>query len=70
MMDEPIGFTKYLKEKYKNQPTKQNLHPNTVRAIRHRLAEGQTVKYIALDMELGLNVIYNIKNGLTYRRVV
>lgn len=69
MTEEMVGFKTFLREKYKNEPTRQNLHHSTVRAVRNRLARGDSVKVIALDMEIGMNVVYNIKNGLTYRSV-
>ena len=65
--DEIPSFKEFLKERYPKGKTK--LHSNTVRAVMLRLAKGEPVKSIALDMGIGLSAVYNIKNRVTYRRL-
>lgn len=66
-MDELLNFKDFLRERYPQKKFK--LHSNTVRAVMLRLARGDTVKSIALDMGIGLSAVYNIKNRVTYRRL-
>lgn len=80
MIDEPVGLSEYLKARYVDgvfegtvfeldKRPYRKVSPQTVRAVRDRLAKGQTVKYIALDMDIGLSVVYRIKNGITFRSI-
>ena len=65
--DEIPELKQFLKERYPKGKSK--LHHSTVRAIIYRLAKGDSVKSIAIDMNIGLSAVYNIRSGVTYRRI-
>ena len=70
-MDDLMDFKAYLNQTY---PIKEwnngvPLTPDAVREVRHRLAEGQLVKVVALDMDISLNQVYKIRRGETYKEI-
>jgi hypothetical protein len=70
-MDDLLDFKSYLDKTY---PIKNwyraTLSDDAVREVRHRLAEGQSVKIVAIDMDISFDQVYKVRQGKTYKDVI
>jgi hypothetical protein len=70
-MHDLMDFKAYLDRTYPitNHKNAEYLTPEAVREVRYRLGKGQSVKIIAIDMDITQDQVYKIRRGETYKEI-
>ena len=72
-MEYDMDFSTFLNDRYPiTKPTFTGGIPlpvDTVKSVKKMLHEGVAPKVIAIDLDININCVYNIKNGYTHRKI-
>ena len=72
-MDYDMDFSTFLNDKYPITKTASTggtpLPVGTVKSVKRMLHQGVAPKVIAIDLQININNVYNIKNGYTHRKI-
>ena len=69
-MDDLMDFKAYLIEAYPaHNWAHATLTPEAVRNVKYLLGKGDSVKSIALDMDISVDQVYKIRRGETYKEI-
>jgi len=72
-MEYDMDFSKFLNDRYPITKPASNggvkLPVVTVKSVKKMLHEGIAPKVIAIDLNININNVYNIKNGYTHRKI-